>query len=103
MYAVIETGGKQYRVEQGKLIRIEKLAADAGALVQFNRVLLVADGDKIRVGTPIVPNAKVTGEILGEEKGEKLVVFKFKRTRGYRRRTGHRQKYTAVRITEISA
>ena len=103
MYAVIQTGGKQYRVEEGARIRVEKLAGETGGQVEFDEVLLVADGDKIQVGKPHVQGAKVTAEILGLEKGEKLVVFKFKRRKGYRRRTGHRQKYTALKITGITA
>lgn len=102
MYAVIKTGGKQYRVEEGARIRVEKLAGEPGGKVEFDKVLLVANGENVKVGMPLVAGAKVTAEILGEEKGEKLVVFKMKRTRGYRRRTGHRQHYTALKITGIT-
>jgi len=102
MYAVIKTGGKQYRVEPGATIRVEKLEGDKGTALQFD-VLMFADGDTIKVGAPLVDGAKVTGEIVAQEKGEKLVVFKFRRRKGYRRRNGHRQQYTAVKITGINA
>jgi len=103
MYAVIKTGGKQYRVEKGGTVRVEKLEGDKGKKLELTEVLLVADGEKVKVGTPLVPGAKVTAEILAQEKGEKLVVFKFRRRKGYRRKTGHRQPYTALKITGITA
>ncbi|MSP15029.1 MAG: 50S ribosomal protein L21 [Myxococcales bacterium] len=103
MYAVIRTGGKQYRVEQGSSLRVELLPGEKGTSVEFTDVLLVADGDNVKIGTPVVAGARVTAEILGEVKGEKLVVYKFKRRKGYRRKTGHRQHYTALKITEIRA
>jgi large subunit ribosomal protein L21 len=102
MYAVIKTGGKQYRVEKGSTLRIEKLGVDSGKTVTFDDVLLVADGDKIQIGAPMLSGAKVTAEVLGEEKGPKLVVFKFRRRKAYRKKTGHRQVYTAVKITDIT-
>ena len=103
MYAVIKTGGKQYKVEQGATIRVEKLEGEAGAKLEFADVLLVADGENVKVGTPIVSGAKVSAEIVAQGKGERLVVFKFRRKKAYRRRNGHRQLYTAVKITGISA
>lgn len=103
MYAVIQTGGKQYRVEEGTRLRVEKLAGEPGAMIELTDVLLVADGDDVKVGKPVLKGAKVTARILGEEKGEKLLVFKFRRTRGYRRKNGHRQTYTALEVTGISA
>ena len=103
MYAVIKTGGKQYRVEPGATIRVEKLDGDAGGALEFTDVLLVADGDNIRVGTPNVDGAKVVGEIVGQGRGPKLIVFKFRRRKGYRKKTGHRQPFTAVKITGISS
>jgi large subunit ribosomal protein L21 len=103
MYAVIKTGGKQYRVEQGATIRVEKLAGDAGTQVEFGDVLLVGNGADVQVGTPVVAGAKVTGQIVGQVLGEKLVVFKFRRRKAYRKRNGHRQQYTAVTITGITA
>ena len=103
MYAVVTTGGKQYRVEAGGELTIERLAADAGSSVTFDRVLLVGDGDTITIGTPTVDGATVSGTVLGEALGPKLVIFKFKQKVKYRRTTGHRQHLTRVRIDEISA
>jgi large subunit ribosomal protein L21 len=103
MYAVIATGGKQYRVQPGETIEIEKLAAQAGGTIEFGEVLLVADGENVRVGQPTLSGAKVTAEVLGDRKGEKLIVYKYRRRKGYRRKTGHRQQYTAVKITAINA
>jgi large subunit ribosomal protein L21 len=103
MYAVIKTGGRQVRVEQGATVRLEKLEGDRGKSVQFSEVLLVADGENVKIGSPLVANAKVTGEIVEQGKGDKLVVYKFRRRKQYRKKTGHRQKYTAVKITGINA
>lgn len=102
MYAVIETGGKQYRVQPGERLRVEKLGAEPGAKVSFP-VLLLADGAKVQVGTPTVGSAQVTAEVLGEEKGEKITIFKYRRRKGYRRKNGHRQIYTALKIVDIKA
>jgi large subunit ribosomal protein L21 len=104
MYAVIATGGKQYRVQPGETIKIEKLegAQDKGA-VTFDQVLLVADGADVKVGAPTLPGVKVTGEVLvASGKGEKLLIYKYRRRKGYRRKTGHRQLFTAVKITGIT-
>jgi large subunit ribosomal protein L21 len=103
MYAVIKTGGKQYKVEKGLTLRVEKLEGDKGTALTFDEVLLVADGDKFTIGAPTIAGAKVSGEIVAQERGEKLVVFKFRRRKAYRRRNGHRQSYTAVKITDITA
>jgi large subunit ribosomal protein L21 len=103
MYAVVTTGGKQYRVEAGNELTIERLAADAGTSVTFDRVLLVGDGETVTVGTPVVDGATVSATVLGESLGPKLVIFKFKQKVKYRRTTGHRQHLTRVRIDEISA
>ena len=103
MYAVVTTGGKQYRVEAGSELVIERLAADAGASVTFDRVLLVGDGDAVTIGTPTVEGASVSGTILREELGPKLIIFKFKQKATYRRTRGHRQHLVRVRIDEISA
>ncbi len=103
MYAVVTTGGKQYRVEAGSELTIERLAADAGSSVTFDRVLLVGDGDTVTVGTPTVDGATVSATVLGEALGPKLVIFKFKQKVKYRRTTGHRQHMTRVRIEEITA
>jgi large subunit ribosomal protein L21 len=108
MYAVIATGGKQYRVQAGETIRVEKLEADgqpiqAGGSFTFDEVLLVADGDKIQVGAPTIAGAKVTAEVVQNGRGEKLLIYKYRRRKGYRRKTGHRQPFTAVKITAINA
>jgi large subunit ribosomal protein L21 len=103
MYAVVRTGGKQYRVEAGTMLVVEKLGGEPGSQVTFDRVLLVGDGDSVTVGTPTVKGASVIGTVLGESLGAKIVVFKFKQKVKYRRRTGHRQQLTRVRIDAITA
>ena len=103
MYAVIKTGGKQYRVEEGSTIRVEKLPGDRGTQVELGDVLLVGDGENVKVGQPVVPGAKVTAEIVRQFLGEKLIIFKFRRRKAYRKKNGHRQQYTAIKITGISA
>jgi len=102
MYAVIASGGKQYRIEPGTKLNVELLAGDAGGSVTFDRVLLIGDGDEVTVGTPTVPGASVSATVLGEELGPKLVIYKFKQKVKYRRRTGHRQHLTSVRIDAIN-
>ena len=101
MYAVIETGGKQYRVEAGQLLTCEKLPGNAGDKVEFGRVLLLSDDEKVAVGRPLVDGARVTAEIIKQDMGEKLTVYKFKRRKNYRKRNGHRQPYTAVKIETV--
>lgn len=101
MYAIVQTGGKQYRVQPGDVLDVELLVADAGSTVELGNVLMVGDGDKVTVGTPLVDGAKVTAEVVGEKKGEKLRIFRYKRKVRYRRLTGHRQTYTRVKINEI--
>lgn len=101
MYAVIETGGKQYRVQPGDTVVVEKLTGDAGDSIEFDQVLLVATDDSVAVGRPLVDGAKVTGEIVEHGLGDKLIVYKFKRRKDYRRKTGHRQQYTAVKIADV--
>ena len=105
MYAVIQSGGKQYRVEPGKTVVVEQLDGDEGAKVVFDSVLLVSSGDggNVTIGKPMVAGAKVTGEIVEQGRGDKLVVFKFRRRKNYVRRNGHRQNYTAVKIAAIEA
>ena len=103
MFAVMTTGGKQYRVEAGSELFIERVAADAGSSITFDRVLLVGDGDEVTVGAPTVDGASVVGTVLGDARGPKLIVFKFKQKATYRRKNGHRQHYTRVRIDEINA
>jgi large subunit ribosomal protein L21 len=101
MYAVVVTGGKQYRVEAGTTLEVERLAGEPGASVTFDRVLMIADGDAVTIGTPVVTGASVVGTVLGDALGPKLVIFKFKQKVKYRRRTGHRQSLTRVRIDAI--
>lgn len=100
MYAVIRTGGKQYRVEPGESLRVEKLAVDPGGAVSFD-ALLVADGEKVAVGRPTVPGVKVEGEVVRHGRGKKIVVFKLRRRKNYRRKKGHRQPFTEVKVTGI--
>ena len=104
MYAVIQTGGKQYRVEPGQTVVVEKLDGELGAPVVFEEVLLVSSGDgaNVSIGKPRVSGAKVTGEIVKQTKGDKLTVFKFRLRKNYVRRNGHRQQYTAVKISGIT-
>ena len=101
-YAIIRTGGKQFRVESGKSIRIPTLAGDAGTQVEFNDVLLGSDGTTVRAGVPTLSGAKVTGEIVKHGLGDKIVVFKFKRRKNYAKKQGHRQGFTEVRINDIT-
>ena len=101
-YAIIRTGGKQFRVESGKSIRIPTLVGDAGTKVEFNDVLLGSDGNTVRAGVPTLSGAKVTGEIVKHGLGEKVVVFKFKRRKNYAKKQGHRQGFTEVRINDIT-
>jgi large subunit ribosomal protein L21 len=103
MYAVIKTGGKQYRVEQGDVLRIEKLEVGTGENVDFDEVLLVADGDNINVGQPLISGAKVTAEVVSQGRHDKIRIIKFRRRKHYRRQAGHRQWFTEVKITGIKA
>ena len=103
MYAVIKTGGKQYRVQQGDVIFVEKLNAQADEAVTFDEVLLVGDADQSKVGTPVVEGAKVEGKVLAQVKGQKIVVYKYKAKKNERKKQGHRQPYTKVEITAINA
>ena len=101
MYAVIRSGGKQYTVRPGDTFNVEKLDGDAGVSIDLTDVLLVSDGDTLNVGTPTVVGASVRAEIVEHGKGDKIIVFKYKPKIRYRKRTGHRQHYTRLRITEI--
>jgi large subunit ribosomal protein L21 len=102
MYAVIETGGKQYRVELGSELAIERLDVAPGDTVRFERVLLIADGDAAQIGTPLVADALVTGEVLRQDRGEKVIVFKYRPKARHRAKKGHRQEQTVVRVADIS-
>ena len=103
MYAIIKTGGKQYRVQEGDLITIEKLEAATDETVTFDQVLTVVNDGSVKVGTPLVNGAKVTGKVVEHGKGKKILVFKYKAKSNYRRRQGHRQPFTKVRIESINA
>jgi large subunit ribosomal protein L21 len=103
MYAVIAAGGKQYRVETGEILRVEKLKGEVGGEVAFDRVLLLGNGEDVRIGQPVVEGASVKGHIVEQGKNKKILVFKFKRRKRYRRKQGHRQLFTAVRIDTIEA
>lgn len=100
MYAIIETGGKQYRVEEGDELDVELLEAQGS--VTFDKVLFFTDGTTSRIGSPSVPKCKVMAEVVGEVKGPKVIAFKYKRRKNYRRTVGHRQKYSRVKITKIA-
>jgi len=102
MYAVIATGGKQYRVAEGDVVRLEKLTAEPGAAVEFDKVLVVGQGAEIKVGKPYVEGSKVTGTVQSHGKGDKVRIVKFRRRKHYLRQGTHRQPYTEVRITGIS-
>ena len=101
MFAIVQTGGKQYRVAPGDILRVERLPGDRGDEVLIEQVLLVADGDAIQVGQPLIDGARVVGEIVQQGKAKKIIVFKKKRRKKYRRKQGHRQLYTALQIKEI--
>lgn len=101
MYAIIKTGGKQYRISPGDVLRVERLPGERGDEVILDQVLLVTDGDAVQVGTPLVPNATVRTAILRQGKGKKVLIFKKKRRKNYRRKQGHRQMFTALQIQEI--
>ena len=101
MFAVLNTGGKQYKVSQGDLIKVEKLENDVGDKVTLSQVLMVGQGEDVEVGSPYVSNCEVTGEVVEQGKGAKVIVFKKKRRKGYRRKNGHRQRFTQLKITEI--
>ncbi len=101
MYAIIETGGKQYKVSKGDVIKIEKVPADNGSDYEFDKVLLVNNEGEIVSGTPYIDSAKVIGEVLETAKDKKIIVFKFKRRKNYKRKKGHRQLYTKLQIKDI--
>ncbi len=103
MYAVIRTGGKQYKVAEGDVIKVEKLAGAAGDAVTFDQVLALGDDGGLRVGTPVLDGASVSAELLEQTRGEKIIVFKKKRRKNYRRKRGHRQYLTVLRVTDIAA
>lgn len=101
MYAIFRALGKQFRAEKGKTLRLPLMNAEAGTKITFDEVLLSSDGDTVRAGSPLLKGASVEAEVVGEGKDPKIYVFKFKRRKNYRRKTGHRQRYTEVRITDL--
>ena len=102
MYAVIKSGGKQYRVEAGKPVRVESLAAEVGSSVAFEEVLLVGSGDGVKIRAPLLSGAKVKGTVLAHGRGDKVRIFKLRRRKHYQKSQGHRQNYTEVRIDDIA-
>ena len=103
MYAVIETGGKQHRVTEGELIRVEKIEADTGSTIDFDRVLMVGEGETFKVGTPVVDGAKVSAEVVQHGRCDKVTILKFKRRKHHMKRQGHRQWFTEIKITAINS
>lgn len=103
MYAVIETGGKQYRVAEGDKVRVEKLDAEAGTNIDIAKVLMIADGDQIRLGKPFIEGTTVTAEVTGHGRNDKVKIIKFRRRKHHMKRQGHRQWFTELKITGISA
>lgn len=103
MYAVIKTGGKQYKVSEGATLKVEKIAADEGANIELDQVLMVVDGDKVTVGAPLVEGGKVTATIKSHGRGKKVEIIKFRRRKHHRKQMGHRQSYTELQITGIQA
>lgn len=103
MYAIVRTGGKQYQVASGDRLRVEKLVGDVGETVEITDVLLVADGDDVKIGRPVLEGAKVTARIVEQGKAKKVLVFKKKRRKGYQVKNGHRQLFTALEIKDITA
>lgn len=101
MYAVIQTGGKQYRVEKGDVIKVEQLEGEAGQSIDFDQILMFSDDGVHKVGNPTLSGAKVTGEVLEQGRAKKIFILKFRRRKHHMKRQGHRQNYTAVRITDI--
>jgi large subunit ribosomal protein L21 len=101
MYAIFRAAGKQFKAEKGKTLRLPLMSAEAGSKVTFDEVLLSSDGETIKTGAPLVKGAQVLAEVVGDGKEAKIYVFKFKRRKNYRRKTGHRQKFTEIRITDL--
>ena len=103
MYAIIATGGKQYKVAEGDIVRVEKLGASAGETVTFDKVLMISEDGNVKVGDPYLKGATVSAEVAGEGRGKKVVIFKYKPKKGYSKKQGHRQSYTEVKIEKIEA
>jgi large subunit ribosomal protein L21 len=102
MYAVVKTGGKQYRVAQGDVLKVEKLEGNEGDSIELNNVLMIADGDDLKIGTPVLDGGKVTATIKSHGRGKKIEIMKFRRRKHHQKKTGHRQSYTELEITGIN-
>ncbi|MDL1962892.1 MAG: 50S ribosomal protein L21 [Deltaproteobacteria bacterium] len=102
MYAIVSSGGKQYKVQKGEILRVEKISGDIGASVSFDKVLMFSNDENVNIGQPVLENVAVNGHIVEQGKAKKIIVFKYKRRKGYRRKQGHRQQYTAVKIDNIA-
>ncbi|RZB34176.1 MAG: large subunit ribosomal protein L21 [Desulfobacteraceae bacterium Eth-SRB2] len=103
MYAIVNTGGKQYKIQQGDVFRVEKIPGEIGSSVSFDKVLMFSDGKNVSIGRPVLDHVAVKGHIIDQGKAKKIIVFKYKRRKRYRRKLGHRQQYTAVKIDSIEA
>jgi large subunit ribosomal protein L21 len=103
MYAIVKTGGKQYKIQEGDVIRVEKIPGDLDNPISFDRVLMFSDGENVRIGRPSLDEVTVKGHIVEQGKGKKIIIFKYKRRKRYRRKHGHRQQYTAIKIDQIEA
>jgi large subunit ribosomal protein L21 len=101
MYAIVDSGGKQYKVQEGEILRVEKLTGEVGDSVSFDRILMFSDGENVNVGTPLLEDVAVNGHIVEQGKAKKIIVFKYKRRKRYRRKRGHRQQFTAVKVDSI--
>lgn len=101
MYAVIQTGGKQYKVNEGEVLKVEKLAGEAGDKIALEQVLLISDGEAVRIGSPVITGARVTAEVIEQGRNRKITVYKYKKRKNYRRKQGHRQAFTKIKIEKI--
>ncbi len=101
MYAVIQTGGKQYKVNEGEVLKVEKLAGEAGDKITLEQVLLISDGQAVRIGSPVIDGARVTAEVIEQGRNRKITVYKYKKRKNYRRKQGHRQAFTKIKIEKI--
>ena len=101
MYAIVDSGGKQYKVQEGEILKVEKLSGEVGNKVSFDKILMFSDGENVNIGTPILEDVAVNGHIVEQGKAKKIIVFKYKRRKRYRRKRGHRKQFTAVKIDSI--
>ena len=101
MYAIVDSGGKQYKAQEGEILRVEKLAGEVGDSISFDKILMFSDGENVNIGTPLLEDVAVSGHIVEQGKAKKIIVFKYKRRKRYRRKRGHRQQFTAVKVDSI--